>query len=92
MGRCTTTIVNEFAVRPELVRRAIAQHKTWIEQQLGVSLSEAVILETDLDLAQIGIELLLSIPQARHPTSSVARRLRPFVLNATTPPRVPAFL
>ena len=51
MGRSTTTIVNEFAVRPDLVRRAIAQHKSWIEQQLGVSLSEAVILEPDFDPA-----------------------------------------
>ena len=50
MGRCTTTIVNEFAVRPDLLRRAIAQHKTWIEEQLEVSLSDAVILESDLDL------------------------------------------
>jgi hypothetical protein len=36
----TGTIINEFSVRPELVRRAIAQHRTWIEQQLGVSLSD----------------------------------------------------
>lgn len=62
MGKCTTTIVNEFAVRPDLVRRAIAQHQTWIEQQLGVSLSDVVILESDLDIVQIGIELLLANP------------------------------
>lgn len=91
MGKCTTTIVNEFAVRPDLVRRAIAQHQTWIEQQLGASLSDAVILESDLELAQIGVELLLAIPPARRPTSSTARRLRPFVLSATTPPNFPPF-
>ena len=55
MGRDATSIVNEFAVRPDLLRRAIAQHRTWIEQQLGVSLSEAVIFESDLDIAQIGV-------------------------------------
>ena len=82
-------LINEFAVRPDLVRRAIAQHRTWIEQQLGVSLSEAVILESDLDIAQIGIELFLTIVQTRRPTSSVARRLRPFVVSATTPPEFP---
>ena len=91
MGRSTTTIVNEFAVRPNLVRRAIAQHQTWIEQQLGVSLSDVVILESDLDIAQIGVELLLAIPPARRPTSFTARRLRPFVLSATTPPNFPPF-
>ncbi len=91
MGRSATSIVNEFAVRPDLVRRAIAQHQTWIEQQLGVSLCDVVILETDLDLTQIGIELLLAIPPVRRPTSSVAKRLRPFVLSATTPPEFPPF-
>jgi hypothetical protein len=91
MRRCTTTIVNEFAVRPDLVRRAIAQHKAWIEQQLGVPLSDAVILESDLDVAQIGIELFLSTAQTRRPTSPVARRLRPFVLSANTPPEFPPF-
>src|ERR1035438_8981181 len=91
MRRCTTTIVNEFAVRPDLLRRAVAQHRSWIEQQLGVSLSDVVIFETELDIAQIGIELLLAIPPAQRPTSSTARRLRPFVLSATTPPDFPPF-
>jgi DNA polymerase III delta prime subunit len=86
MGISATSIVNEFAVRPDLLRRAIAQHKTWIEQQLGVSLSEAVILETDLDLTQIGIELILAIPPVQRPISSTATRLRPSVLSAATPP------
>ena len=86
MGISATSIVNEFAVRPDLLRRAIAQHKTWIEQQLGVSLSEAVILETDLDITQIGIELILAIPPVQRPISSTATRLRPSVLSAATPP------
>jgi len=89
MGRSTTTTVNEFAVRPELVRRAVAQHKTWIEQQLGVSLSNVVILESDLDIAEIGIERLLAIPAAGRPSSTVMKRLRPFVVSATTPPDFP---
>jgi hypothetical protein len=46
-------IINEFAVRPDLLRRAVAQHRIWIEQQLGLSLSEAVILESDLDIATL---------------------------------------
>jgi len=81
-----TSIVNEFAVRPDLLRRAVAQHKTWIEQQLGVSLCDVVILETDLDLTQIGIELILAIPPVQRPISSTATRLRPSVLSAATPP------
>jgi hypothetical protein len=52
MGRSTTSIlVNEFAARPDMLRRAVVQHKSWIDQQLGVSLSEAVILEPDFDPA-----------------------------------------
>jgi DNA polymerase III delta prime subunit len=86
MGISATSIVNEFAVRPDLLRRAVAQHKSWIEQQLGVSLSEAVILETDLDITQIGIELILAIPPVQRPISSAATRLRPSVLSAATPP------
>jgi DNA polymerase III delta prime subunit len=86
MGISATSIVNEFAVRPDLLRRAVAQHRSWIEQQLGVSLSEAVILETDLDLTQIGIELILAIPPVQRPISSTATRLRPSVLSAATPP------
>ena len=35
MGISATSIVNEFAVRPDLLRRAVAQHRSWIEQQLG---------------------------------------------------------
>ncbi len=89
MGRCTATIVNEFAVRPDLLRRAVAQHKTWMEGQLGVSLSDVVILETDLDIAQVGVELLLAVSLARRATSSVVKRLRPFVLSAATPPEFP---
>jgi DNA polymerase III delta prime subunit len=86
MGISATSIVNEFAVRPDLLRRAVAQHRSWIEQQLGVSLSEAVILETDLDITQIGIELILAIPPVQRPISSAATRLRPSVLSAATPP------
>ncbi len=91
MGISATSIVNEFAVRPDLLRRAVAQHRSWIEQRLGVSLCDIVILESDLDLTQIGIELLLAIPPAGHPTSSIASGLRPFVLSATTPPEFPPF-
>ena len=86
MGISATSIVNEFAVRPDLLRRAVAQHRSWIEQQLGVSLCDVVILETDLDLTQIGIELILAIPPVQRPISSTATRLRPSVLSAATPP------
>jgi hypothetical protein len=90
MGRYMTgTIINEFATRPELLRRAIAQHQSWIEQQLGVPLSDVVILETDLDIAQIGVELFLGFQQAQLTTSSLRRRLRPFVVNAATPTAFP---
>ena len=87
----TSILINEYAARPELLRQAVAQHQTWIEQQLGVSLSDVIILDSDLDLSQIGVELLLAIPPARRSTTSIAKRLRPFVLSATIPPEFPPF-
>ena len=87
----TTILVNEYAARPELLRQAVARHKTWIEQQLGVSLSDVIILDSDLDLSQVGIKMLLGIAPPRRSTSSVPRRLRPFVVNAATPPEFPPF-
>jgi hypothetical protein len=58
----TALRINEFATRPDLLRRAVVQHQSWIEQQLGVALSKAVILESDFDIAQVGAELLLGLP------------------------------
>lgn len=85
----TGTIVNEYSTRSDLLRSAITQHKTWIEQQLGVSLADVIIVESDLDIAQIGIELFLGATPTSRPTSPLAKRLRPLVLSASTPPELP---
>jgi hypothetical protein len=85
----TEIVINEFAVRSDLLRRTLDRHRTWIEKELGVSLADAVILETDPDIAQIGNELILAIPSVQRTPSSISRRLRPFVLDATTPPDFP---
>jgi hypothetical protein len=49
----------EFAARPALTRRAIDQHRGWIEESLGVPLAEAVILKCDISLANAAIPHLL---------------------------------
>lgn len=85
----TALRINEFATRPDLLRRAVIQHQSWIEQQLGVALSKAVILESDFDIVQVGAELLLGLPQSQVSKSSITKRLRPHVLSATFPPELP---
>jgi hypothetical protein len=41
-------LLHSYSTRPVQIRRVIDAHKGWIESRLGVSLSEAVILETDV--------------------------------------------
>jgi hypothetical protein len=85
----TNLTITEFATRPDMLRRAVAEHRIWIEQQLGASLPEIVMLESDLDIAQIGVELLLAIPRPQTLASQLTRRLRPFVLSANMPLEFP---
>jgi hypothetical protein len=87
--RATDFAITEFAVRPDLLRRAVAKHQAWIEGQLGAPLSEAVVLQSDLDLAQLGVELVLGMRQSSPIPCSPMKRLRPFVLSATVPPESP---
>jgi hypothetical protein len=50
---------------------------------------EIVMLESDLDIAQIGVELLLAIPRDQPLASQLTRGLRPLVLSANMPPDFP---
>lgn len=82
----TATNLTEFAVRPNLLRRAVAKHQGWIEEQLGAPLSEMAIIETDLEIAQLGVGLVLSVSQDSASISSLVKRLSPLVVSATVPP------
>jgi hypothetical protein len=75
----------DFATRPDLVRRAIEARQIWIEQKLGVPLSDTVIFETTLNLSQIGLEKILGCVQAHSRTPREIRRLRPLVKTAEIP-------
>ena len=51
-------LTNEFAARPELIRRAIDQHTEWIEKSLGLPLSQAVIVGCDISFMDAAIPQL----------------------------------
>ena len=36
----------DFATRPIMLRTAIARHEAWIAEQLGIPISECVIVES----------------------------------------------
>jgi len=75
----------EFSSRPDLLRRTIEKRKPWIESKLGVSLAECVLLEVNIDLAQIALEheLNLTTPQASTRASKLLRKL---VVGVEVPP------
>ena len=76
---------HDYATRPVLLRRAIDAQKKWIEEQLGVPMSDTVIFETTLNLSQIGLEKILGCVQAHSRTPREIRRLRPLVKAAEIP-------
>jgi hypothetical protein len=49
--------IHDYATRPALLRRAIESHQGWIEQQLDLSLAEAVILDVSMNFAQIPLSI-----------------------------------
>jgi hypothetical protein len=76
---------HDYATRPALLRRAIDAQQKWIEEKLGVPVSDTVIFETRLNLAQIGLERILGCVQAHPGTPREIRRLRPLVKTAEIP-------
>ena len=54
--------INDYATRASLLRRTVMEWQNWIEEKLGICLPEAAILETRLNLAQIGVERILGLP------------------------------
>jgi hypothetical protein len=79
---------HEFATRPALLRKALEFHQNWIETILGVAIADVVIFQTDLNLAQIGVEKFLACSN-RPDASRAVRRLRPLVVSADIPQGFP---
>lgn len=86
------TDTHEFATRSSLVRRAIAAHRTWIEEKLGVSMSDTVIVDGLPNLSQVGVQKYLGISDLRRTGNRESRRLRPLIAQAEVPPQYPPLL
>lgn len=85
-----STNVQKFATRSGLIRQAIATHKAWIEEKLGVPFSDAAIIDGLPNLSQVGVQEFLGISIAQRSGNRESRRLRPLVEHAEIPPQYPA--
>src|SRR5580658_1206678 len=80
------SLLHDFATRPAILRQAIESHRAWIESTLAAPLSDSVIIETELDFSQLGVEKVLGVQQDGGAASKSVRRLRTFVASAEVPP------
>jgi hypothetical protein len=72
--------------------RAIEFHSNWLEQKLGVPLSELVVVEVDLDLTQIGVERNLGYHDSDATPTRTMRRLKTLVAATEAPGDFPPVL
>ena len=83
----------DFPTKASAIRKAVEAHKDWVEQQLCVPLSDAVVLETALDLTQIGSEHVLGFgDDPKSVSTGTLRRLRIAVAAAESPTTIPPML
>jgi hypothetical protein len=85
-------IPGSFPTKALAVRRALEIHQGWLEQQLGVPLSDAVILEVEQDLTQIATERVLGVGDLESIPTRTVRRLRTLVADVKVPPGLPPVL
>jgi len=78
--------LHDFVARPAILRRAISLYQAWIEEQLGVPVSECVIVESPHNVCQLGVEKILALNH--HGAPKAVRRLRSFVAGADIPPGI----
>jgi hypothetical protein len=84
--------MHEFLPSTALLRRTLELHQSWIEASLGVSLADAVIIQVDVDLGQIGIEKILACSNRLDAAYKAARSLSPLLASAAIPPGFPPLL
>jgi hypothetical protein len=83
----------DLPTKASAIRRALEVHKGWLEQQLCVPLSDTVVLETELDLTQIGPERVLDLcDDLKSVPTRTLRRLRIAVAAAEIPTTTPPLL
>jgi len=80
---------HQFATRYTLIRQALANHRTWIEAQLGISLEEAIVFDGLTNLSQIGVDKLLAVSDRKSKCGPEHRRLLTLVAQANIPPEYP---
>lgn len=84
--------LNNFATRPTLIRDAVEAWCPWIEAQIGCRLAEAVIIETQHNLAQIAVEAVLGVKHNHAGASKITRRLKSSLSTAEAAPALPPLL
>jgi hypothetical protein len=85
-------LLHNFATRPTLIRDAVEAWCPWIEAKIGCRMTEAVIIETRHNLAQIAVEAVLGVEHNHAGASKVTRRLKSFLSTAEAAPALPPLL
>lgn len=75
-----------YATPSVQIRRAIESHKDWIEERLGVSLSDAAIIETDLSFCDAALPRLIGYSDRHAPVWTVIARLTDRIQSVEVPP------
>ena len=75
-----------YATPSVQIRRAIESHKDWIEERLGVGLSDAAIIETDLSFCDAALPRLIGYSDRHAPVWTVIARLTDRIQSVEVPP------
>jgi hypothetical protein len=79
-------LIHTMATGPCLVRRNIELHRSWIERKLGIPLSDLVVFQTDISLAEAAIPHCIGYTDPGAATSKALKLLRDQVESAEIPP------
>jgi len=71
------------------IRKALRFHRTWLAKHLGAPISDCAILESDVDLTQIGNEYVIGSNAQKDAPTRTLQRLRALVANAEAPRHFP---
>lgn len=75
-----------YSTKATAIRRAVDSHKDWIESRLSVSLSDAVVLSTDISFCDAAIPRLIGYSDRFAPVTTDIRRLTERIQSVEAPP------
>jgi SpoVK/Ycf46/Vps4 family AAA+-type ATPase len=75
-----------YSTRTDAIRRAVDSHKDWIQDRLGIGLSDAVILSTDLSFCDAALPNLIGYSDRSTPITTAIRRLTERIVSVETAP------